>query len=123
MKKAVFLFAGFLLASSLFTNSSCQKDTECKAVITCVDSSSNPVSNAYVRLYALVKGPDGKTSDTADVKAFGNTDNGGQVKFTFKLPAIYDVYASLPVAARTFTGYGTIKLEEGKTAEKTILMK
>jgi hypothetical protein len=123
MKQAAFLIAGFLLASTLFTNTSCQKETDCKAVISCIDSAGKPVNNAYVELFALVKSYDGKTTYTADVKANGNTDNGGEVRFTFKLPAIYDVKATLATSVRTITGVGIIKLEEGQTVEKVITMK
>jgi hypothetical protein len=74
-------------------------------------------------LYALVKSNDGKTTYTADVKADGNTDSDGQVSFVFKLPAIYDIKATLAAGTRTMTGVGIIKLEEGKTVEKTVQMK
>lgn len=123
MKHFVLLFAGFLLSGFIFTNTSCQKETDCKATVKCIDSTGGPVSNAYVELFALVKGPDGKTTYTADVKANGNTDGAGEVKFTFKLPAIYDVKATLAVGTKTLMGIGIIKLEEGETVEKVITLK
>jgi hypothetical protein len=123
MKHFALLFAGFLLSGFIFTHTSCQKETDCKARIKCTDSTGGPVSNAYVEMFAVVKGPDGKTTYTADVKANGTTDTGGEVQFTFKLPAIYDVKATLATSTRTLVGIGIIKLEEGETVEKIITMK
>src|SRR4051812_18941784 len=123
MRPFALLVAGTLLAGISFTSASCEKDTECKAVVTCVDSVGTPVNNADVLLYAQVKSPDGKTTYTADVKAQGTTGGDGTVNFTFKLPAIYDIKATAMVATRTITGIGIIKLEEGKTSEKTVTMK
>ncbi len=123
MRPFALLVAGTLLACISFTSASCEKDTECKAVVTCVDSVGTPVNNADVLLYAQVKSPDGKTTYTADVKAQGTTGGDGTVNFTFKLPAIYDIKATSVAATRTITGIGIIKLEEGKTVEKTVTMK
>jgi hypothetical protein len=123
MKPIALLIAGFLLSGIFFTSTSCKKETDCKAVVKCIDSTGVPVNNAYVLLYALVKSNDGKTTYTADVKADGNTDSDGQVSFVFKLPAIYDIKATLAAGTRTMTGVGIIKLEEGKTVEKTVQMK
>jgi hypothetical protein len=126
MKPFLLLFSGFLIAGFIFTGTSCQKETDCKATVKCVDSVGNAVSNAYVQLYALVKDPTdpkGTTTHTADVKANGNTDGGGEVKFTFKLPAIYDIRATLAVGTKTLVGTSIIKLEEGKSVDKTVIMK
>jgi hypothetical protein len=67
--------------------------------------------------------PKGSTTFTADVKASGTTDAGGQVNFTFKLPAIYDIKATVTSGTRTITGTSIIKLEEGKTVSKTVTLK
>lgn len=123
MKPIVLLLSGFLISGLVFNFSACKKDTDCKAVVKCVDSVGNAVNNANVLLYAVVKSPDGKTSYTADVTANGNTDSGGEARFTFKLPAIYDIKATLAVGSRTLSGVGIIKLEEGKTTDKTVTMK
>ncbi len=123
MKPIVLLLSGFLISGLVFNISSCKKDTDCKAVVKCIDSTGNSVNNANVLLYAVVKSPDGKTSYTADVTASGNTDSGGEVRFTFKLPAIYDIKATLTSGSRTLTGVGIIKLEEGKTTDKTVTIK
>ena len=123
MKHFALLFAGLLLSGFIFTNTSCRKDTACKATIRCIaDSSGTPVGNAYVELFAVVKNAVGKT-DTADVKAHGTTDNSGVVQFTFILPAIYDVRATLATSTKTLSGIGIIKLEEGQNVEKEIVLK
>ena len=122
-KPIVLVIAGFFLSTFLFTNISCNKNTECKANIKCVDSVSNPISNAAVILFATVKTPTSPATYTADLKASGNTDNNGEVKFTFKLPAIYDIRASYTKAAKTYTGAAIIKLEEGKTVDKEVMLK
>ncbi|MBI2721521.1 MAG: hypothetical protein HYX39_05045 [Bacteroidetes bacterium] len=122
MKPLVIIIAGFFLSCFLITETSCQKNTDCKATVKCVDSASNAVSNARVLLFATVKTSNGGTVQ-ADVKADGTTDTEGQVRFTFKLPAIYDIRATQIVGTKTLSGTGIIKLEEGKTSEKTVTIK
>lgn len=125
MTKRIALAAvGILVFACLLTNTSCTKDTDCKATIRCVkDSTQAPVNNAAVVLYAVVKTTTSTVTYTADLKASGNTDANGEVKFTFKLPAIYDIRATYTEASRTYTGASIIKLEEGKDVEKTVVMK
>ena len=120
-KPIVLVITGFFISFLLFTTSSCNKDTQCKATIKCVDSLGRALNNAAVLLYATVKTPTSSVTYTADLKANGNTDASGEVHFTFKLPAIYDVSASYS-AARTFTGLGIIKLEEGKDIETVVTL-
>jgi hypothetical protein len=126
MKPFLMLFSGFLISCLIFTGTSCQKETDCIAVVICTDSVGSTLGNTYVQLYALVKDPTdpkGTATFTADVKANGITDGGGQVKFTFKLPAIYDIKATSVVGTRTVTGASIIKLEEGKSVSKTVTLK
>ena len=59
------------------------------------------------------------TTKVADVKAAGVTDKDGKVSFIFKLPAIFDINASVGITSTT----ALIKLEEGKTTEKTVELK
>jgi hypothetical protein len=103
-------------------NFSCEKNTDCKATITCIDSVGNYLNGAKVQLYATVKNSTG-TTYTADLKADGVTDGGGQVKFTFKLPAIMDIKATMTASAKTYSGSSIIKLEEGKGADKTVTLR
>ncbi len=126
MKQLLLLFSGLLLTGLVFTNTSCQKETDCKATVKCIDSLGNAVGDATVQLYALVKDPNdpkGTATYTADVKADGTSDAGGEVRFTFKLPAIYDIKATGKMGTKTITGIGIIKLEEGKSTEKTVTLK
>lgn len=95
----------------------CNKDTTCKAKIECKDSNGNAVSNAQVKLFAIVEKDHAKFR--ADIQAEGITDNSGIVTFSFKLPAIYDVQ----VAMSTKTATGIVKLEEGKTVTKEVVVK
>ena len=126
MKPFLLLFSAILLSCFVFVGTSCQKETDCKATVNCVDSTGLVMPNASVQLYALVKDPKdpkGTTTFTADVKASGTTDGGGVVKFTFKLPAIYDIKATSVVGTRTLAGTSIIKLEEGKSVSKTVTLK
>lgn len=123
MKPFSILIVGFLFSCLIFTNTSCNKNTDCKAEVKCVDSTGVAVNNAFVFLYAAVKSPDGKTTYTGDVTASGNTDSGGEIKFTFQLPAIFDIRATSVVGTKTIVGQSIIKLEEGKTSQKTVTLK
>ena len=103
---------------------SCTKDTTCVAIVYCKDSSGvNPLPNSQVKLYAQVKSADGKTTYTGDISQTGTTNSAGQVRFEFDLPAIFDVLAIQTKGNQTLTGTGIIKLEEGTSTEKTILLK
>lgn len=94
-----------------------------------MNDSGQPLQNAAVQLYANVKTANGGTV-VADLKANGVTDAGGMVSFLFKLPAIYDITATTTAVGTgssattsTLVGAGIIKLEEGKTVEKTVTLK
>lgn len=99
-------------------STSCEKKTDCQVVIKTVDQNGFAFSNAKVKLYANVKNSTGATVE-ADLKAEGTSDAAGQTKFTFKLPAILDIKCQLD----TMGGVGIIKLEEGKSVEREIVMK
>src|SRR4051812_22007606 len=116
MRPIALIFSGFLLSGLVIGSFSCVKDTDCKARVFCKDSVGGPVANANVLLFAVVKDPNdpkGQATYTADVKAEGTTDEGGEAAFVFKLPAIYDIKATLTVGTRTLLGTSIIKLEEG----------
>lgn len=101
---------------------SCQKETDCVAVVTCKDAGGNAVDGAEVVLYAKVKNSAGVTY-TADITATSPSDNAGQVRFTFKLPAIYDILATKGTGTQSVSGIGIIELEEGTTVEKTVTLR
>lgn len=103
---------------TLGVSSSCQKKTDCKLIITTHDSLGNALGGATVKLYANVKTASGSTVE-ADLKAEGISDGGGTSTYTFKLPAILDV----KVTAGSKKGVAIVKLEEGKTVEKVVVVK
>lgn len=126
MKPFLLIVSGLILTGIFLTAPSCKKDTECKAVVKCLDSVGAPIGNANVLLYAQVKDPTdpkGVATFTGDVKANGVTDGSGVVKFTFKLPAIFDIKATATSGNRSITGTSIIKLEEGETVEKNVTLR
>jgi len=92
------------------------------AVVKCIDTLGRAVNAADVILYAKVKNSAGVTY-TADITATSPSDAAGQVSFTFKLPAIYDILATKSIGTKSITGIGIIKLEEGQTTEKTVTLR
>lgn len=122
MKPVLVIIGAFLLSCMFFTTTSCKKNTDCIATVYCVDSAGRTVDGVNVQLYANVKTTTGGTV-VADLKANGDTDGDGKVKFTFKLPAIYDIKATKKIGSRTYTGTGIIKLEEGMESEKTVTLR
>jgi hypothetical protein len=126
--KVIFPFLLLMLSIDYFFIS-CAKNTDCKATVTCVNSSGAPIQGAAVQLYADVKTAQ-NTTVIADIKAQGVTDVSGNVSFVFKLPAIYDISASVTAAntgtsgpsTTTLTGTNIIKLDEGNTVQKTVTL-
>lgn len=119
MKVKLFISSIAIALFTLGLNTSCQKKTDCKLIVKTVDEAGLPVAASAIKLYANVKTSSGATVE-ADLKAEGLSDGGGSSTYTFKLPAILDVKATGP---GTLTGVGIVKLEEGKTVEKTITVK
>ncbi len=130
--KVIPSFIVAMLAMNVFFIS-CQKNTDCKATVKCVDAGGSPVANAAVQLFATVKTGSASQTGTviADLKANGVSDGAGNVSFVFKLPAIYDIVATTTAASTstngpattTIVGNSIIKLEEGKSVEKTVTLK
>ncbi|MFZ9295259.1 MAG: hypothetical protein ACO259_03470 [Bacteroidia bacterium] len=124
MKPVILIFFTICILTSCLLIPSCTKDTTCVAIVNCKDSSGvNALADVNVKLYALIKSADGKTTYTGDITQSGTTNTAGQVRFEFKLPAILDILAVRSKGTQTLTGTGIIKLEEGSTTEKTILLK
>lgn len=118
------LFIGTLAFAflTIALSTSCEKKTDCKVTIKTVDSTGFAVSNVRVKLYANVKNSTGATVE-ADLKAEGTSDASGQTTFTFKLPAILDIKAIGLAGADSLQGIGIVKLEIGKSVEKSVTMK
>ena len=118
------LFIGTLAFAFLTIglSTSCEKKTDCKVTIKTIDSAGFAVSNVRVKLFANIKNSTGATIE-ADLKAEGTSDGSGQTTFTFKLPAILDIKAIGLAGADSLQGIGIVKLEEGKSVEKSVTMK
>ena len=122
MKLQGFLIGLTVVALGFLCFTSCKKNTDCVAVVICNDSTGTGIGGAKVFLYANVKTPNSGTI-TADLRATGYTDETGRVSFTFKLPAIYDISASVTKSAVTYSALSIIKLEEGKTVDNTVTLR
>ncbi len=118
MKLKLFITSLALGLFVVVVNTSCQKKTDCKLKITTQDIYGNVIPAATVKLYANVKTATGATVE-ADLKAQGVSDGAGVSTYTFKLPAILDIKA----VSDTLDGVGIIKLEEGKSVEKIVILK
>jgi hypothetical protein len=97
----------------------CDKKTDCTASIKCVDKNGQAIEGASVQLYATVNN---SPNIIGDVKANGISDANGEIKFTFKLPAIFDIHSTKVISTNTLSSKSIIKLEEGKTATKVVTM-
>jgi hypothetical protein len=93
--------------------STCNKDTDCDAVITVkMQSDTNIiVPNATVKIHK------------EDVYVEGVSDANGQFRHTFKLEAILDVDAKVPgTPPDTLYGQTVIRLKPGKTVYKSVFV-
>lgn len=122
MKLKGILIAVAVLGVIFLFNTSCKKNTDCVATVFCVDSTGIGMTDVNVLLYANVKTSTGGTI-TADLRGSAITDATGRVSFTFKLPAIYDIKATKTTGTSSLSGVSIIKLEEGKTIEKTVAVR
>jgi len=110
-------FLGFLLLTAilfgfLFSLPSCQKNTDCKANLTILDTTGKPCANATVSLqYNVVAMPPQTNTVTSEI-----TDQTGTADFTFKEPAIYDVDVTYKGKRDTL---GIIKLVQSTTVTQT----
>lgn len=105
--------AAFLLTSCKPQSPGCVIQVKDKA-------GAKAMAGVKVELYATVMTPAGAPT-TADLKADGITDSEGKIHFTFKNPCVMDVKATVTNCTGTYcTGTGIVKLEEGKTNQKTV---
>jgi hypothetical protein len=119
MKKIItiscFSLSVIALLSVLGSQSACEKQsTNCPCVVTVTDTNNNPVSSAYVLLFA----PHGQVENS------GVTNTSGVIDFNFGLPAIFTVEASKVVATGdTLKGSNIIQLEIGQSVSVTVQIK
>ena len=123
MKKKIFAIVCLALIGglSIFSISSCDKDTNCYVQITVVDEATHmPVQGVFVKI----------DIDSSYISAQGYTNAVGRFDTVFSAPAIFNV------AAKYETGYdsiytpdkfycyrkgnNTIRLKEGDTVTSTI---
>ena len=119
MKVRLFITSIAIALITIGVGSSCQKKTDCKLTIKTYDAAGFPVVGAKIKLYANVKTSTGATVE-ADLKAEGVSDASGVSTYTFKLPAILDIKAT---TTTSLSAVGIVKLEEGKSVEKSITLK
>jgi len=120
MKTLILKIIAILIISSLFiVLTQCKKDKSCKAVVTVkyYHDTTMVVDNAEIQ---IKKG---------DVKAEGFTNANGIFEHTFKYEAILDIFAEKdttspdnPVVSPPLTGAAVIRLQPGKTIEKTVFI-
>ncbi|HEY6161260.1 MAG TPA: hypothetical protein VI112_08555 [Bacteroidia bacterium] len=109
MKKIRTFLALALLAVPVL-HFACKKETTCYANITVLDVNGAPVVGATVKLDCSTCGNNNSTLQIDQ----STTDASGRASFTFKYEAVLDIHVNggSPV--------GVVKLEAGKTAEKTV---
>ncbi len=111
MNSTMKILSGLFLISIISLSTSCDRDKSCKATVECKDANGQAVKGAEVYLYANIK-----PNVDGDIKAHGVTDDNGKVSFIFKLPAIFNVNATV----NSKKANGMIKLEEGKEITETV---
>lgn len=109
------LVLGALAAIVISPLSSCQKNSDCTAVITVIDTVGAPLAGASVRLYYDPK--NGKTP----IESTQATDGSGKTTFVFKLQAIFDV--DVTYLGKTAVKAGIVTLQPGSSVSKTITFK
>lgn len=115
LKSSAFVCFCLLIAAAISTPS-CKKDKTCRGKVTVLDTmGGNPVAGATVLLAA--------PSVHGQVTYTGVTDGSGVVNFEVKLPAIFDIIATVSNFPGD-TAKGVLRLDEpGKSNEALVRMK
>jgi hypothetical protein len=110
MKKLIPIAAAF----ALLLDFSCKKETTCYANIIVVDANIQaPIIGATVKLdCGTCSNPSTSNLQTDQT----TTDASGRASFTFKYEAVLDITVTSSQGPAT----GVVKLEAGKTVEKTV---
>ena len=114
MKRIIFSVLTLLLFAFAASQSSCKKKKPTEAEITVLDSINRPLVGAKVYVNSKNNTPPGTIEDTQV------TDNRGKTFHTFENEAILQVEVSKQIGSVTVTGYGILRLEEGKKVELTV---
>ena len=116
-KKVVKSFASLMVIGlflTLILMPSCNKNTDCIAVVSIIDTGGNPVAGATVTLFKTnVTQYNGVTANVTQTQV---SDGSGGTTFTFALPAVLDITA----VTKTKSGKGQISLQVGETVQQTI---
>ena len=119
--RSIFRILSFSIIAVLILSSvSCAKEDEtCTVIVKVVGASGTPANGAKVTLTSL-QGL-GESKELADyLPAEKLTDYTGSAEFTFKYPAILDIEVTHVSSAQISSDL--IKLEVGKTVNKTITL-
>ena len=100
------------LVFTLVLPMSCKKETTCYANITVLDAVTQAAVTGATVMLDCSTCPNNSTLQTDQT----TTDASGRASFTFKYEAVLDIHVTL--GNRTATG--VVKLEAGKTVEKTV---
>ena len=122
MKKLIFGSTALLIALFAFFSTggtSCKKESQCDALITVLDTVGNPVVGATVKLDCNGCPPPQSGSTNTLQTDQQTTDASGRAAFAFKYEAVLDITVTHPTH---LTATGILKLEAGKTTDKTITM-
>jgi hypothetical protein len=114
MKRFRFPILGLILVLSLVVFSSCKKKKPTTAEITIEDPSGVALAGATVYVNSKNNTPPGTVEDTQ------TSDNRGKTFHTFENEAILQVEVTKTYGSITLTGYGILRLEEGKQVDLTI---
>lgn len=98
-----------VLLTVVVLNPGCAKDKPCKANITVLDASNNPVFGAEVHLVA-------PAPSTVDLVS--STDLSGKVSYEVNLPQILDI--TVVIGTTTYQTGKVARFEQGKTDEVTV---
>jgi hypothetical protein len=105
-----------VIVGFIFLLINCKKNTDCIAVITVKKQSDTTLVVPSAKV----------TIRKGDVSVTGYTDGTGQFRHTYKLEAIFDVYASVSkkdsVNVDSLSGQAVIRLKPGETAYKTVFI-
>lgn len=122
MKKLIFGTASLIvlfLAAYSTVGTSCNKETQCDAVITVLDTVGNPIVGATVKLDCNGCPPPPPGSSATLQGDQQTTDGSGRASFSFQYEAVLDITVTHPTHTTTTA---ILKLEAGKTTNKDITM-
>ncbi len=117
MKKLIFPVLAILMLGFALSQSSCKKKKDTEAEITLTDSIGKVVAGAVVYVNSRNNTPPGTLEDTQ------TSDNRGKTFHKFDNEAILQVEVSKKLSTKTITGYGILRLEEGKKVELSITVR